>query len=129
MFKRCVVLLSFMILNAQEQDTVVKYFPTDIQRSEILDSEVPEKDVKGKAHFKSTYSEQGRLLNVEYVPGRKKGREKLSGLKLYYGYWDIENRDLADGLTKGAIDRAALRRVAEQGVYFQEHETVRCGAK
>ena len=26
MFKRCVVLLSFMILNAQEQDTVVKYF-------------------------------------------------------------------------------------------------------
>ncbi len=125
MFKRSVVLLSFMILNAQDQPqeqqeekqqgveeqqeeqekgTVVKYFPTDIQRSEILDSEVPEKDVKGKAHFKSTYSGQGKLLNVEFVPGKKKGREKLSGLKLYYGYWDIEKRDLADGLTRDQLD-------------------------
>ena len=129
MFKRSVVLLSFMILNAQDQPqeqqeekqqgveqqvekqqeeqekgTVVKYFPTDIQRSEILNSEIPEKDVKGKAHFKSTYSGQGKLLNVEFVPGKKKGREKLSGLKLYYGYWDIEKRDLADGLTKDQLD-------------------------
>ena len=144
MFKRSVVLLSFMILNAQDQPqeqqeekqqgveqqveeqkeeeqqgeeqqvekqqeeqekgTVVKYFPTDIQRSEILNSEILEKDVKGKAHFKSTYSGQGKLLNVEFVPGKKKGREKLSGLKLYFGYWDIEKRDLGDGLTKDQLD-------------------------
>ena len=88
----------------QEQDTSVKYFPTDIQRSEILDNEVSEKDVKGKAHFKSTYSRKGKLLNVEFIPGRKKFREKLSGLKLYYGYWDIEKRELADGLTRDQLD-------------------------
>lgn len=104
MYKNSIVLLLFMMVKAQEQDTLVKYFPTDIQRSEILDSEVPEKDVKGKTHFKSTYSEKGKLLNVEFVPGRKNGREKLSGLKLYYGYWDIEKRDLAEGLTKDQLD-------------------------
>ena len=104
MYKISIVLLLFMMVKAQEQDTLVKYFPTDIQRSEILDSEVPKKDVKGKSHFKSTYSGQGKLLNVEFVPGRKKGREKLAGLKLYYSYWDIEKRDLSDGLTKDQLD-------------------------
>ena len=86
MFKYGILFLFSTILIGQAQDTLVKYFPTDIQRSEILNSKVSEKDVKGKAHFKSTYSEQGKLLNVEYIPGRKKGREKLSGLKLYYGH-------------------------------------------
>ncbi|HJL74275.1 MAG: hypothetical protein QGI44_08205 [Candidatus Marinimicrobia bacterium] len=104
MYKSSIVLLLFMMVRAQEQDTLVKYFPTDIQRSEILDSEVSEKDVKGKSHFKSTYSGQGKLLNVEYIPGRKKGREKLAGLKLYYSYWDIEKRTLADGLTNDQLD-------------------------
>ena len=103
MFKHSALFVFCAILLGQEQDTLIKYFPTDIQRSEILNSEVSEKDVKGKAHFKSTYSEKGKLLNVEYIPGRKKGREKLSGLKLYYGYWDIEKRDLADGLTRDQL--------------------------
>ncbi len=104
MFKYCILLLFSTILIGQTQDTLVKYFPTDIQRSEILNSEVSEKDVKDKAHFKSTYSGKGKLLNVEYIPGKKKGREKLSGLKLYYGYWDIEIRNLADGLTRDQLD-------------------------
>ncbi len=104
MFKYSALFVFCAILLGQEQDTLIKYFPTDIQRSEILNSEVSEKDVKGKAHFKSTYSEKGKLLNVEYIPGRKKGREKLSGLKLYYGYWDIEKRDLSDGLTRDQLD-------------------------
>ncbi len=104
MFKYGILFLFSTILIGQAQDTLVKYFPTDIQRSEILNSKVSEKDVKGKAHFKSTYSEQGKLLNVEYIPGKKKGREKLSNLKLYYGYWDIEIRNLADGLTRDQLD-------------------------
>jgi len=103
MFKRSLLFFSCMILVGQEQDTLIKFFPTDIKRSEILGNEVSEKDVKGKAHFKSTYSETGELLNVEFVSGREKQREKLSGLKLYYGYWDIEKRDLADGLTRDQL--------------------------
>ncbi len=103
MFKIILISLSFYVLIGQEQDTLVKYFPTDIQRSEILDKESSEKDVKGKAHFKSTYTPQGKLINVEYFPEKTK-QSTLSGLKLYYGYWDPGRRDLADGLTRDQLD-------------------------
>ncbi len=103
MFKRVLILLSVYVLIGQEQDTLVKYFPTDIQRSEILDKESSEKDIKGKAYFKSTYTPQGKLINVEYFPEKTK-QSKLSGLKLYYGYWDPRKRDLADGLTRDQLD-------------------------
>ncbi|MCH7613562.1 MAG: hypothetical protein IIB45_09430 [Candidatus Marinimicrobia bacterium] len=104
MYKLTLILLSFSFLMGQAQDTLVKYFPTDIQRSEILDKESSEKDVKGKAHFKSTYTPQGKLINVEYFPAKKTKQSTLSGLKLYYGYWNPDKRDLADGLTRDQLD-------------------------
>ena len=113
---------------AQEQDTVVKYFPTDIERRDILDGESDETKLKGSTHFKSTYTGQGKLLNVEYVPGRKKAREKLSGLKLYYGYWDVEKRDLSDGLTMDQLDGRPFYEVSfsksgriKRVTYFDEY--------
>ncbi len=97
------IILMFSVLVAQESDTLVKYFPTDIQRSDVLYDEVPKEAVKGKAYFKSTYSPHGELLNVEYVPGGQ-NQKKLSGLKLFYGYWNPEKRTLAEGLIKDQLD-------------------------
>jgi len=128
MVRIVLICLAIGVSMAQEQDTVVKYFPTDIERRDILDGETEKPDVKGKSHFKSTYTGQGKLLNVEYVPGRKKGREKLSGLKLYYGYWDVEKRDLSDGLTMDQLDGRPFYEVSfsksgriKRVTYFDEY--------
>lgn len=77
MFKYGILFLFSTILIGQAQDTLVKYFPTDIQRSEILNSKVSEKDVKGKAHFKSTYSEQGKTAECGIHTREEKGPGKI----------------------------------------------------
>ncbi|MFQ6678110.1 MAG: hypothetical protein ACE5D0_07275 [Fidelibacterota bacterium] len=103
MFRNTKIALFLTILCGQEQDTLVKYFPTDIIRSEILGEESSKEEIRGKAHFKSTYTPQGKLINVEYFPDKAK-QSQLSGMKLYYGYWNPEKRELADGLNRNQLD-------------------------
>jgi hypothetical protein len=52
-------------------------------------------------------------------------RDKLAN-KVVKGLFWTDTRDmLADGLTKGSVDRAALRRVAESGRFAPKHPTAR----
>ena len=52
-------------------------------------------------------------------------RDKLARRVVKGLFWTDTRDMLADGLTKGSVDRAALRRVAEHGRFAPAHQTVR----
>jgi len=85
--------------------TVIKYFPTSLIRSAILNESVDPDELQGQAYFKAVYNNRGKLLKVEYVPAPPASRAKASAtrgspLTLYYRYWNPQRRELAEGLTK-----------------------------
>lgn len=103
MVRKTKIVLFLTIMCGQEQDSLVKYIPSDIQRLEILDNEPSGEDIKEKVQSKLSSTPQEKLLGREYLHENAK-RNKLSALKLYYGYWDPEKRELADGLNKTQLD-------------------------
>tara|TARA_B100001564_G_scaffold1157_1_gene1040 strand:- start:128 stop:382 length:255 start_codon:yes stop_codon:yes gene_type:complete len=76
--------LLFILLVLQtgfaQPDSLVKYFSTNIMRTNVLKGK-PEKSVdKKEAHFKAVYYTSGELKTIEYLPAnwdknkRKKSR-------------------------------------------------------
>ena len=68
MLKSCsFLILTFQVLTAQP-DSLVKYFSTNIMRTNVLRGK-PEKSVDDKeAHFKAIYYPSGELKTIEFVP-------------------------------------------------------------
>ncbi len=95
---------SFCALFAQN-DSLVKYYSTEIIRSNIIKGR-PEIEVDiNEAHFKAIYHPSGRLKSIEYIPANlakdrkyKTNREKLT--RLYYLRWDPRKQELSEGITK-----------------------------
>ena len=78
---------SFYALFAQK-DSLVKYYSTEIIRSNIIKGRPEIVDIN-EAHFKAIYHPSGRLKSIEYIPANlakdrkyKTNREKLT--RLYY---------------------------------------------
>lgn len=83
----------------------VKYFATELMRSDILTKDTTEKSLEGKAHFKATYAPSGKLQSVEYIPaawdqGPRKKTHTAAKLKLLYKKWNPRKQELLEGLTK-----------------------------
>ncbi len=94
-----------IVIGQQPDTTVVKYFPTELIRSAILDEAVNPEELQGQAYFKAVYTPQGKLLKVEYVPAPSIPKAKVSdsrgsSLTLYYRCWNPQRRELSEGLTK-----------------------------
>ena len=95
---------SFYILLAQN-DSLVKYYSTEIIRSNIIKGR-PEIEVdNNEAHFKAVYYPSGRLKSIEFIPANlaknrnnKTTKDKL--LKLYYLRWDPKKQELSEGISK-----------------------------
>ena len=91
-----------------QQDSTVKYFSTNVMRTNILKGK-PEKNVnKKEAHFKAIYYPSGELKSIEYLPANwdKKNRKKKKStarLKLYYLKWNPKTQELLDGITKKEV--------------------------
>lgn len=75
-----VILLVLAPLAAQPLDSlIVKYYATGLTPGMILDRPVPREKVRAEAHFKAYYSPQGRLVSVDYIPGKKRRRVNRPG--------------------------------------------------
>ena len=85
----CFVLYTLFAQN----DSLVKYYSTEIIRSNIIKGR-PEIEVDdNEAHFKAIYHPSGRLKSIEFIPANlakdrkyKTNKEKLT--RLYYLRWD-----------------------------------------
>ena len=105
MLKSCfLVILIFQVLSAQP-DSLVKYFSTNIMRTNVLRGK-PEKSVDNEeAHFKAIYYPSGELKTIEFVPANwdknKKNKSRSKGrVKLYYLKWNPKTQELLEGLTR-----------------------------
>ena len=88
-----------------QQDSLVKYFSTNIMRTNILKGKPEKKINKNEAHFRANYYSSGELKSIEFIPANwDKGKRKKSSpskqLKFYYLKWNPKTQELLQGLTK-----------------------------
>ena len=88
-----------------QNDSLVKYYSTEIIRSNIIKGR-PEIEVDdNEAHFKAVYYPSGRLKSIEFIPAnlaknRNNRTTKDKLLKLYYLRWDPKKQELSEGISK-----------------------------
>ncbi|MEC9474926.1 MAG: hypothetical protein VX746_03280, partial [Candidatus Neomarinimicrobiota bacterium] len=94
-----------MQITFAQPDSLVKYFSTNIMRTNVLKGK-PEKSIdKKEAHFKAIYYPSGELKSIEFLPANwdKKRRVKTKNpgrVTLYYLKWNPKTQELLEGLTK-----------------------------
>ena len=76
-----------------QQDSLVKYFSTNIMRTNILKGRPEKKINKNEAHFRAEYYSSGELKSIEFIPanwdkGKRKKPSSSNQLKLYYLKWN-----------------------------------------
>ena len=88
-----------------QNDSLVKYYSTEMIRSNIINGRPEIKVDANEAHFKVVYHPSGRLKSIEYIPANlaknqknKTTKDKL--LKLYYLKWDPKKQELSEGISK-----------------------------
>nr|MCS5662342.1 hypothetical protein [Dehalococcoidia bacterium] len=128
-FSYLVVVLVFgSFLLAQEKRSV-KYFKTDLHRSELLKEEVPEDEAEKINHFKATYNAQGRLIKVEFYPNGDRILAQMRKREIfprprppykYYRRWNPHTRKLGGQLSSSKIGSLPFYRVS-----FQEESAIR----
>ena len=88
-----------------QADSIIKIFPTDLMRANILKGKPKDKVKENTAHFRAVYYSSGELKYVEFIPanwdkGRRKRFESPDKLKLYYEKWNPKTQELLNGITK-----------------------------
>ena len=97
--------LLILQIGSAQPDSLIKYFSTNIMRSNVLKGK-PEKSVDNKeAHFKAVYYPSGELKTIEFIPANwdksKKNKLRSPGrVKLYYLKWNPKTQELLEGLTR-----------------------------
>ena len=88
-----------------QADSIIKIFPTDLMRANILTGKPKDKVKKNTAHFRAVYYTSGELKYIEFIPanwdkGRRKRFKSPDKLKLYYEKWNPKTQELLNGITK-----------------------------
>lgn len=88
-----------------QADSTVKFFSTELMRTNILSGEAKDSVKKNEAYFRAVYYPSGELKSVGFIPanwdkGRRKKVKSPSRLKLYYRKWNPKSQELIEGITK-----------------------------
>ena len=104
-----------------QQDSLVKYFSTNIMRTNILKGRSEKSINKNEAHFRAIYYSSGALKSIEFIPanwdkGKRKKPSSSNQLKLYYLKWNPKTQELVQGLTKKeAMGKPHYRAIMDEG--------------
>ena len=87
--------------------TIVKYFPTDLTRSILLQDGMDKNKVKKGAYFKATYDGSGDLIKIEYIPSKRdKGvLDTVQTRTLFYSDWNDYKRELSNPISEWDSER------------------------
>ena len=87
--------------------TIVKYFPTDLTRSILLQDGMDKNKVKKGAYFKATYDGSGDLIKIEYIPSKRdKGAlDTVQTRTLFYSDWNDYKRELSNSISEWDSER------------------------
>mgnify|MGYP001171692265 FL=1 len=88
-----------------QADSIIKVFPSDLMRANILKGKPTDKVKENTAHFRAVYYSSGELKYIEFIPanwdkGRRKRFKSSDKLKLYYEKWNPKTQELLNGITK-----------------------------
>ena len=88
-----------------QADSIIKVFPTDLMRANILKGKPKDKVKENTAHFRAVYYTSGELKYIEFIPanwdkGRRQRFKATNKLKLYYEKWNPKTQELLNGITK-----------------------------
>ncbi len=129
--RRSFNLLSISILVAAigsiapaQQEGNVKYFKTDLHRSDLLKDEVSEEESKRVNHFKAFYNSRGRLVKVEFYPNGDRILAEMRKREIfprprapfkYFRRWDPHARELGEELPLSKLGSLPYYRVSYDG--------------
>ena len=100
-FRYTVLFIPFFLISQEIDTTIVKYFPTDLTRSILLQDGMDKKKVKKGAYFKATYDGSGDLIKIEYIPSKseKDILDTAQTRTLFYSDWNDYNRELSNPIS------------------------------
>ena len=106
-FRYTVLLIPFFLIGQGIDTTIVKYFPTDLTRSILLQDGIDKKKVKKGAYFKATYDGSGDLIKIEYIPSKRdKGvLDTVQTRTLFYSDWNDYKRELSNPISEWDSER------------------------
>ena len=106
-FRYTVLFIPFFLISQEIDTTIVKYFPTDLTRSILLQDGMDKKKVKKGAYFKATYDGSGDLIKIEYVPSKieKDILDTAQTRTLFYSDWNDYNRELSNPISEWDSER------------------------
>lgn len=106
-FRYIILLLPIFLIGQSIDTTIVKYFPTDLTRSILLQDGMNKNKVKKGAYFKATYDGSGDLIKIEYIPS-KRDRGVLDTVQtrtLFYSDWNDYKRELSNPISEWDSER------------------------
>ena len=106
-FRYIILLLPIFLIGQSIDTTIVKYFPTDLTRSILLQDGMDKNKVKKGAYFKATYDGSGDLIKIEYIPSKRdKGvLDTVQTRTLFYSDWNDYKRELSNPISKWDSER------------------------
>jgi len=106
-FRYIILLLPIFLIGQSIDTTIVKYFPTDLTRSILLQDGMDKNKVKKGAYFKATYDGSGDLIKIEYIPSKRdKGvLDTVQTRTLFYSDWNDYKRELSNPISEWDSER------------------------
>ena len=106
-FRYTVLFIPFFLISQEIDTTIVKYFPTDLTRSILLQDGMDKKKVKKGAYFKATYDGSGDLIKIEYIPSKREKDilDTAQTRTLFYSDWNDYNRELSNPISEWDSER------------------------
>ena len=106
-FRYIILLFPIFLIGQSIDTTIVKYFPTDLTRSILLQDGMDKNKVKKGAYFKATYDGSGDLIKIEYIPSKRdKGvLDTVQTRTLFYSDWNDYKRELSNPISEWDSER------------------------
>jgi len=106
-FRYILLLIPIFLIGQSIDTTIVKYFPTDLTRSILLQDGMDKNKVKKGAYFKATYDGSGDLIKIEYIPSKRdKGvLDTVQTRTLFYSDWNDYKRELSNPISEWDSER------------------------
>ena len=126
---RVFIILCITALAPAQQKGNIKYFKTDLHRSDLLKDEVSKEDADKTNHFKAYYNSRGRLVKVEFYPNGDRILAQLRKSEVfprpkapfkYFRNWNAHNREFGEEVPTSKIGNLPYYRTS-----YEEDSSIR----
>ncbi len=126
---RVFIILCITAFGPAQQKGNIKYFKTDLHRSDLLKDEVSKEDADKTNHFKAYYNSRGRLVKVEFYPNGDRILAQLRKSEVfprpkppfkYFRNWNPHNREFGEEVPTSKIGNLSYYRTS-----YEEDASIR----